>query len=84
MQIIANLQQGRDLEIKTNPPICSTALPRTVYKDIPDFDEENISLNDDLRNTAEELYGMIEQYEGICSGLRMDHFACLNTNLNSF
>ena len=76
MSIYVVFEKAVDPEVKTIPDVVLTTGPRIVY---PDTDIDKA-----LENTVDELFQLIEEYEGVGSGWIIDHLVRLDTSLNSF
>ena len=77
MSIHAVFEKATDPEIKTVPPAVLTTDPAAVYLSDKNLDRR-------LLNESEELFELIEGYEGNGSGWVLDHFVRLDTNIASF
>ena len=80
MSIHVVFEKATDPEIKTVPPAVLTTDPTTVYL----CDESDENLDRRLQRESEELFELIEEYEGNGSGWVLDHLERLDTNIASF
>ena len=75
MSIHVVFERGCIPEVKTEPPVVLTIDPYEVYL--------STNLDECLHDAAEELFKLIEEYEGCGSGWIIDHLDRLDTTITS-
>lgn len=76
MSIHAIFVKACDPDMKTVPPVVLTTSPFTVYL--------STDIDQCLDDAAEQLYKLIEEYEGCGSGWTIDYLERLDTTVTSF
>ena len=76
MSVHVVFEKACDPEIKTVPPVVLTTDPITVYM--------GWNIEERLDEAADELYEMIQIYEGCGSGWTIDYLKCLDIGIYSF
>ena len=69
-------EKAADPEVKTDPPVVLRTDPRIV--------DQCTDIDKALAITADDLLELIEEYEGVGSGWRIDRLVQLDTGLYSF